>query len=161
MILHITCLTYNYFCNFVSCSKYVTGVQKKVSPQIQNMKCFSPKVNGRECKKISLVKVIDLSVIHLLKWSNLTKNILESIQRLTASHWPLVSKKHFKAWFEVILFFWKPLVHFYLEICQVFNSELVSNSFLEYFLLKLIISAGLGPLGLSLLPKTITFTPWE
>ena len=66
-------------------ARIIPGVPEKVSPQIQNKKCFSPRVNIWECKKMSLVKVIDLRVIHLLIWWNLTKNILESSQRLTAS----------------------------------------------------------------------------
>ena len=45
----------------------IPGVPKKASPQIQNKKCFSQRVNVRELKKMSLVKVIDLRVIHLLR----------------------------------------------------------------------------------------------
>ena len=46
---------------------YIPGVPKKASPQIQNKKFFSQRVNVREWNKMSLVKVIDLRVIHLLR----------------------------------------------------------------------------------------------
>ena len=45
----------------------IPGVPKKASPQIQNKKCFSQRVKVREWKKMSVVKVIDLRVIHLLR----------------------------------------------------------------------------------------------
>ena len=54
---------------------FILGAPKKASPQILNNKCSSLKVKARKCKKISLVKVIDLRTIHMLRWSNFTKKI--------------------------------------------------------------------------------------
>ena len=87
------------------CDKWNTGCPEKTSPLIQNKKCFSPWITVWECKNLYLVKVIELRVIHLLRWSKWTKNILVINQRLMAIHRPLFSKKHFNAWSDVIFVF--------------------------------------------------------